>query len=149
MSCGGIGLRHGLDLALLWLWCRLAATAPIRPLAWEPPYDTCAALKSQINKIKWHKLYTRPKTTETCGWILLLFLLYLTQCLSQSNPIRGGSFGEIKSAEVKFISPPRLSTVLQMIIKQEIIQGPYSSKAVGASRKCVAFVWGSFWATGN
>ena len=26
------------DLALLWLWCRPAATAPIRPLAWEPPY---------------------------------------------------------------------------------------------------------------
>ena len=24
------------DLALLWLWCRPAATAPIRPLAWEP-----------------------------------------------------------------------------------------------------------------
>ena len=23
---------------LLWLWCRPAATAPIRPLAWEPPY---------------------------------------------------------------------------------------------------------------
>ena len=28
------------DLALLWLWCRLVATAPIIPLAWEPP---CAA----------------------------------------------------------------------------------------------------------
>jgi len=26
------------DLALLWLWCRLAATALIRPLAWEAPY---------------------------------------------------------------------------------------------------------------
>ena len=26
------------DPALLWLWCRLAATAPIRPLAWGPPY---------------------------------------------------------------------------------------------------------------
>ena len=26
------------DLALLWLWCRPAATASIRPLAWEPPY---------------------------------------------------------------------------------------------------------------
>ena len=24
-------------LVLLWLWCRLAATALIRPLAWEPP----------------------------------------------------------------------------------------------------------------
>ena len=23
---------------LLWLWCGLAAVAPIRPLAWEPPY---------------------------------------------------------------------------------------------------------------
>ena len=34
----GIGHRRGLDPALLWLWHRLAATAPIRPLAWEPPY---------------------------------------------------------------------------------------------------------------
>ena len=41
MSCGG-GHRLGLDLALLWLWYRLAATAPIRPLAWEPPYATGA-----------------------------------------------------------------------------------------------------------
>ena len=33
------------DLALLWLWRRLAATAPIRPLAWEPPYATGMALE--------------------------------------------------------------------------------------------------------
>ena len=26
------------DLALLWLWRRLAAAAPIVPLAWEPPH---------------------------------------------------------------------------------------------------------------
>ena len=25
------------DPVLLWLWCRLAAVAPIEPLAWEPP----------------------------------------------------------------------------------------------------------------
>ena len=31
------------DLALLWLWHRPAALAPIRPLAWEPPYATGAA----------------------------------------------------------------------------------------------------------
>ena len=37
MSCG-VGRRRGLDPLLLWLWCRLAPTAPIRPLAWEPPY---------------------------------------------------------------------------------------------------------------
>ena len=37
MSCG-VGHRRGSDLVLLWLWCGPAATAPIRPLAWELPY---------------------------------------------------------------------------------------------------------------
>ena len=40
---GGVGHRPGSDLALLWLWWRLAATAPIRPLAREPPYAAGAA----------------------------------------------------------------------------------------------------------
>ena len=44
MSCGE-GCRRGSDLALLWLWCRLAAVAPIGPLAWEPPYATGVALE--------------------------------------------------------------------------------------------------------
>ena len=35
-------LQMQLDLALLWLWCRPAAEAPIRPLAWEPPYAASA-----------------------------------------------------------------------------------------------------------
>ena len=34
VSCG-VGCGHGSDLVLLWLWCGQAATAPIRPLAWE------------------------------------------------------------------------------------------------------------------
>ena len=38
------------DPVLLWLWCRPEATAPIRPLAWEPPCADSAALKSK--KIK-------------------------------------------------------------------------------------------------
>jgi len=33
------------DPAFLWLWCRLAATALIRPLAWELPYAVGRALK--------------------------------------------------------------------------------------------------------
>ena len=32
------------DPVLLWLWCRPAATAPIRPLAWESPYAAGVAL---------------------------------------------------------------------------------------------------------
>ena len=34
-------------LLLLWLWCRLAASALIGPLAWEYPYASCMALKSK------------------------------------------------------------------------------------------------------
>ena len=49
MSCGVCG-RRSLDLALLWLWCRLAAVAPIQPLTWEPLYATGAALKRQKRK---------------------------------------------------------------------------------------------------
>ena len=44
MTCG-VGRRHGLDLALLWLWLGLTAVALIRPLAWELPYDAASALK--------------------------------------------------------------------------------------------------------
>ena len=33
------------DPALLWLWRRPVATAPIQPLAWEPPNAAGAALK--------------------------------------------------------------------------------------------------------
>ena len=46
MSCG-VGQRFSSDPALLWLWYKLAATGPIRPLAWEPPYAADAALKRQ------------------------------------------------------------------------------------------------------
>ena len=51
VSCG-VGRRRGSDLALLWLWCRPVATAPIRPLAWEPPYASGAALKKKKTKNK-------------------------------------------------------------------------------------------------
>ena len=34
----GVGRSLDSDLVLLWLWHRPMAAAPIRPLAWEPPY---------------------------------------------------------------------------------------------------------------
>ena len=49
MSCG-VGHRCGLDP--VWLWCRLAAVAWTQPLAWEPPHDVGAALKTQNKKQK-------------------------------------------------------------------------------------------------
>ena len=57
---------RGSDLALLWLWRRQVATAPIGPLAWEPPYAMEMALEKakrqtnkQINK------QTRNRLTNT------------------------------------------------------------------------------------
>ena len=44
MSCG-VGPKRGSDPVLLWLWCRPAAVAPIRSVAWEPPYAEGAALE--------------------------------------------------------------------------------------------------------
>ena len=55
MSCG-VGCRRSLDLALLWLWRRPAAAAPIWLLAWELPYATGVALKSKKQKQKKHPI---------------------------------------------------------------------------------------------
>ena len=38
-----VSRRHGLDLILLWFWCRPEAAAPSRPLAWELLYAINAA----------------------------------------------------------------------------------------------------------
>ena len=50
MTCG-VGRRHGLDPVFLGLWYRPVATAPIQPLAWEPPCAAGSALKSKKNLI--------------------------------------------------------------------------------------------------
>ena len=56
MSCG-VGHRQGSDPMLLWLWYGPAATAPIQPLGWEPPYAAEAALekRQKDKKIKKRK----------------------------------------------------------------------------------------------
>ena len=47
-----VGHRCGSDRALLWLWCRPAAVAPIQSLAWELPYAKGTALKKKKEKEK-------------------------------------------------------------------------------------------------
>ena len=60
MSCGG-GCRRGSDPTLLWLWRRPAAIAPVRPLAWEPPYAAAAALKKKGKNTKKKKKKKKKK----------------------------------------------------------------------------------------
>ena len=47
-----VGCRCGSDAVMLWMWCQLAATALIQPLAWELPYAVGMALKSKKKKKK-------------------------------------------------------------------------------------------------
>ena len=72
------------DPAWLWLWCRLAAIALIRFLAWEPPYAVGAALKSQKpkkkkklkNQLSLHFLLWVPSFKETTlGKYFFIFFL--------------------------------------------------------------------------
>ena len=56
MSCG-VGCRCSSGPVLLWLLRRLVATAPIRPLAWEPQYAAGAAQRKGKNTKKKKKVY--------------------------------------------------------------------------------------------
>ena len=61
----GVGRRCSSDPALLWLWCRLVATAPIRPLAWESPCATGAALeKAKRKKKEVHPNVKKPRLSK-------------------------------------------------------------------------------------
>ena len=75
MSCG-VGCRCGSDPALLWLWRRLAATALIGLLAWEPPYAVGTVLKGQKTKDK--KQTNKQKKTQISNLRFLLQLAYFS-----------------------------------------------------------------------
>ena len=75
-----MGRIRGSDLALLWLWCRLAATTLIQLLAWEPPYAAGAELKRQKKKKKVfiytvfrrrHKLIIHSPSSSPLPYVLL------------------------------------------------------------------------------
>ena len=80
MSCGA-GRRCGLDPALLWLWHRLMAMAPIDPVVWEPPYAARVAQEmakrpkkkkgeeSEMSVLQnnFHRLYVYSQRRESCG----------------------------------------------------------------------------------
>ena len=82
MSCGA-GCRRGSDPELLlWLWCRLAATALIGPLAWEPPYAASVALKREKdkNKNKNKAKQQQQKNKPTMGEQLIHYAAASKEC---------------------------------------------------------------------
>ena len=81
------GHRPSSDLALLWLWCRLAAATPVRPLAWEPPYaaHAYAALK---------KAKKKKRRTYTCTYALCFLSLNLVTYSITDSHVGGNICGE-------------------------------------------------------
>ena len=99
MSCG-VCRRHGSDPVLRWLWCRLAATAPIQPLAWELPYTAGVALKSKKKSL--NKIFCQTPSRERLenGWIFLLIVLCLiwrdnhSEAISKKSLLTNASFSD-------------------------------------------------------
>ena len=63
VSCG-VAHRHSSNLALQWLWHRLAAVAPIGPLTWELPYAWVRPYKDKKKK-KEKKVFERQCSRMT------------------------------------------------------------------------------------
>ena len=78
-----VGRRCGSDHPLLWLWCRPAPVAPIRPLAGELPYATGTALKSQKRKKKKKERKMDPMeeniSSDTCKKPIVCFTGWLAK----------------------------------------------------------------------
>ena len=70
---------------LVLLWCRLAATAPIRPLAWEPPY----ALGVALEKAKRQKKKKKKKKRKHIPFQAKEANMYKLR-ISLSNKINSG-----------------------------------------------------------
>ena len=105
MNCG-VGRRGGWDPDLLWLWCRLAAIALIRSLAWEPLYATGVApekgkktkKKKRILTMKtYRKVYSEKKHSVKCtlnpfiiiflySFLVLFLFLFISFVLPGPHP---------------------------------------------------------------
>ena len=84
MSCG-VGHTRSSDLAWLWLWHWPAATALIRPLAWELLYAADVALKRQKQNKTKQKNPSKQSPTYSIGTQLISHRGFQL-CLSLSSP---------------------------------------------------------------
>ena len=86
----GVGHGHSLDLALLWLWCRPAAVALIRTLAWEPPHAEGAALQSKKKEREKERKVFHLDIQAFNFWVFLFVCFCF--CLFRTKPSAyGGS----------------------------------------------------------
>ena len=86
------------------LWCGLAATAPIQPLAWEPPYVVGAALEKTKKKKKKSGILT---CTDVSSLVVLsqmntgfpLSVIVYIQIIMNTFPKKANIFNKGKKME--------------------------------------------------
>ena len=94
---------------MLWLWRRPVATAPIQPLAWEPPYAVDVALKRWKKKKK-KEINSNYVSSEVFCWKVL-------SAMEKENRGGQGSVGELEKSQVTSFS---ISVVLFVFLLQEM-----------------------------
>ena len=93
----------------VWLWHRSAATALIRPLAWEPPYAASADLKGQKTKNpikKWAENLNRHFSKED------------KEMVKHTHTQRYSALLIIREMKIKTIMRYHLTPVRMAIIKK-------------------------------
>ena len=122
MSCG-LGGRCSSDPVLLWLWHRLAAVAPIRPLACKPPCAMSMALK----KKKSHSKFIPQIFTEHLLW---------AKCPINPLPRRvGSSLQDASSAALEaheelLMKKGTASAPTPMVYASQMILSPHMADAI-------------------
>ena len=114
------------DPELLWLLCRPAATAPIGPLAWEPPYATSVDLKRQQNKTNKNNIISNKTYRHH---VLLIGFTEKSPPSLQWYPCQKQSNHEKTSGK------PKLRAVHQLTDKGP---GPFKSDKVMKDEECAA-----------
>ena len=77
---------------MLWLCCRLEAVAPLRPLAWEPPYAMDVVLKSKKKKKKKKKKICIQDTNDLASGLESFAVYTLSLSFAHSTPATLASF---------------------------------------------------------
>ena len=68
---------------MLWLWHRPAAAAPIRILAWEPPYTTGEALKRPKKKKITASAKEQKVPSKMNQWFMPFLVYYVIHALGR------------------------------------------------------------------
>ena len=119
----------GSGVVVSWLWCRLAAVAPLRPLAWEPRYATGAALKRKEKKKKKGKVWglgdDLPSPTLGCCTSRLWALQAPDPCLPWSPACSiPNSLPQFTTSDPPWLAPRILLYLLFKNVFSETILNP-------------------------